>query len=392
MANSILGGIIAGLQAKYGRHAIMTADKANFIKVAREPSGIAAIDFAIGGGYPYGRLTHIYGNESAGKTFTAMVASAAIHKRYPDALVVWADLERIFDANRAAQIGMDLARTILIQEPSIEGTVRIAEDFIADSSVKLYVFDSIAAIITSAEIDADIEDQTMGLGARIVNRFLKRWIAKNAPVENKAPHSFVLLLNQTRMKIQRGGNPNMPSKPKPTGGRGLRFFASLEIELSKGDRIELNTTDGDSPKTFIGYETKALVEKNNTFQPRRVGKFFLCTRAFKIGDYSLSANSVDNAQDIVRFATKYSVLERGGAWYRYEDSKWNGKIAIQTYFQQNPEFMNKIYEETMNAIKEKLGVYKAPDQAKNKEKSKARKLPSKKAEGKNSARKRKSVA
>lgn len=392
MANKELNELIASVTKKFGANSIMTADKAKFIQLVREPTGIASLDFAIGGGYPYGRFTHIYGNESAGKTFTAMTAAAEVQRNHPNDLVVWCDLERVFDADRARQIGMDLSRTILISEPSIEATVRIAEEFIENDSVRLYVFDSIAAIITVAEIDNDIEDQTMGTGARVVNRFLRRWLAKNTSTENKIPRSFALLLNQTRMKIQRGGNPNIPVKPKPTGGRGLRFFASIELEISKGERIELNTVDGDATKTFIGYETKALVEKNNTFPPRRVGKFFLCTRSFEVGGYSLGANSVDNARDIVRFATKYGVLKRGGAWYSYGEDKWNGKIAMQTHLQKNPEFMHKLYSEVMNAIRKELGVFQAPDKTQDKAKPKAGIKLSKKATGKNTTRKRKSVA
>jgi protein RecA len=350
--------VMSEIRSVYGVNSIHRASEARFLDVVRQRSGIHAIDFATGGGYPYGRYTHIYGPEGVSKTYTAMKAVATVQQEHPKALAVWVDLERVFDKKRAKQVGIDLRRLIVINEESIERNLSIAEKFIEVEEVKLFVFDSVAAIITIAELDNEVEEQTMGVGARLLNKFLRRWTAKTAPKKNAAPPSFVILLNQTREKINKGFSGHIPPKPQPTGGRGLRFFTSLALELAKGDRIEISTKDDDSDNTIIGHEVKVLTVKNNTFPPNRVGKFLLVTRPLDVGGYKLPANAVDNARDLIRYGRFYGVLAESGAWISYGGAKWNGRLAAQTAIAADPSLQEEVYTEIMNAINEKLGVYK----------------------------------
>lgn len=362
--NRDVKSVITAIKTKYGVNAIHYAAEAKFLSVVRQRTGIYAIDFATGGGLPYGRYVHIYGPEGVSKTFISMRTCAQIHAEDPHALVVWIDLERVFDKKRARQVGMDLSRTIIVHEESVERSLSIAEEFIEVPNVKCFVMDSVAALITIAELESEVEEQTMGVGARLLNKFLKRWTAKSAPKKNEVPPNFVILINQIRETIKKGFVGHIPPKPKPTGGRGIRFFTSIALELAKGDRIELSTKDDDSDHTVIGHEVKVLVEKNNTFPPLRVGKFILCTRPFDVGGYSVSANAVDNARDLIRYAKFYNVVEERGAWIFYDDHKWNGRLAAQKAVVEDAGLADKIYVEVLDAINEKLGVYKEEDKAK----------------------------
>lgn len=366
-----LSEVVKAVRAKYGRHSIYFANEAKFLEVHREPTGIYALDFAIGGGYPYGRYIHVYSAEGVGKTFIAMTAVAEIHKNHPNSVCIWIDLERVFDSKRAAQVGVDLSRLILINEESIEMSISVAESFINVPNVKCFVFDSVAALITIAELENSVMEQTMGVGARLLNRFLRRWTAKNVPKKNKVPESFVLLLNQIREKIQKGGPPSkIPPKPQPTGGRGLRFFTSIALELAKGEWVTLNIKDDDNDKTNIGHDIKCLVIKNNTFPPMRVCKFMLCTRPFEFSGYKLHANSVDNICDLLRYAIFYGVVQKKGKWLFYEGKKWNGRANAQTYIFHCPLLAGKLYRKVMDAINVKLGVYKAEANIKSKTREK----------------------
>jgi len=360
--------LIALVRKKYGACSLMRASQANFIQVHRSSSGVHSLDFAMGGGYPYGRYTHIYGAEGVCKTFLCYLAAAVIHRTHPEAMVVWVDLERVFDARRAEQIGVDLSRLLLINQSSIEDSLSVAETFIQNEYVKLFIFDSVAALTTLAELEAEVCDQQMGVGARLLNKFLRRWTAKNSPKQNKVPGSFVILTNQVREKIQKGGNPNMPPKPQPTGGRGLRFFCSINLEVSKGEFLTLPGVDEDNDKTVIGHEVKALVVKNNTFPPNRVGKFCLCVRPYEIGgggdSYVVSANHVDNARDLLRYAVFHKIIVTSGQWYSYKEKKWNGKLAAQVALHNDPKFSQVIYNEVMDAIKRCVGYGKDKAEAK----------------------------
>ena len=354
-----MDGVIAEITAKYGPNVIMRANAAKALPIRRVTTGISALDFAIGGGYPLGRYVHIFGREGAGKTFLAMKAVAATHARDSQALAVWIDVEQVFDPARAVKVGIDLGRLIVIREPSIEAAIRQAEEFLDVEEVAIYVVDSVAGIMSVAEIEGDVEDQTMGLGARFLNRFIRRWTAKNTPRDDKPPHSFMLLLNQVRETIRRGGNPNVPPKPKPPGGHGIRFFASIEIEVTRGDAVDISSKEDDSDRTVVGFETKCLIVKNNTYAPLRVGQFMLCVRPFDNGEYKLRPHEVDEAADILRYATHNGIMSRGGAWITYGTQKWNGKIAAQGAIHSDAALKQELYLKIMGAIDEKLGVKKA---------------------------------
>lgn len=351
--------VISAVRAKYGQHAILRANEAKFLTVVREPTGIAALDFALGGGFPRGRYVHIFGREQAGKTFVAMHTIATMQRRYPNGLAVWLDIEQVFDEARARKIGIDLNRLIVIREASIEAALRLAEEFIEVQEVRIFVVDSVAAIVTAAEMEGDVEDQTMGQAPRLLNRFVRRWIAKGSPKDNVPLHSFVILLNQLREKIVKGFSGPLPPKPQPPGGRGLRFFASIEVELARGDTIDLSTREDDNERTVVGFEAKAKIVKNNTFPPERVGQFMICVRPFTVGDYKLKPHSVDNPADILRYAVRHDIVKQGGAWYTYGDKKWNGNLAARAALAQNPELMQELSEKVMASIYEKLGITEA---------------------------------
>ena len=250
---------ISRIRKRFGRNSIIQANDARFIKVVRVSTGIDSLDFGIGGGYPLGRFVHIYGPEGVAKTFMAMRAAAVVHAADPKAIVVWNDLERVFDHKRAKQIGVDLSRLELIPADSAEQSFAVMEEFVACPDVKLYVVDSVAAVSPMSEMEGEMEDMQMGAAPRVMNKFFRRWLAKNSPKDNQPPHSFVLLLNQVREKIGAWAGRGGP-KPQPPGGRGMRSFPSLIIEVVRGDQITLNAADDDSDKIVIGHDVKYRID------------------------------------------------------------------------------------------------------------------------------------
>lgn len=349
-----LKAAISLIRQKYGEDSLVWAG--DIPDLICESTGSVALDFACGG-YPYGRYMHIYGNHSAGKTFLAMLAVATMQKNHPDGIAVWMDIERVFDTKRAQRVGIDLSRLIIIPERSVEKCFSVAETFADDSSVRVYVVDSIAAISTDAEMSGDITDFTVGSGARLLNKFLRRWTAKTSIM---TPNSYVILLNQTREAIKKGPPTPIPPKPKPTGGRGLRYFASLELEIRIGDKVQVPEKDVGGTPTVVGQEVKCLVEKNNFFPPHRLGVFLLCWRAANLSGYQLKAHSVDNARDLLNYASHYGIIQRSGAWFSFGEQRWQGKIAVQKAIQADPEWAAKLYEEIWAAIKIELSTDRIP--------------------------------
>lgn len=346
---------ISLIRQKFGEDSLVWAG--DLPELICESTGSAALDFACGG-YPYGRYIHIFGNHSAGKTFLALLAVASMQRSHPKGFAVWLDIERVFDKQRARRVGVDLDRLIIIPERSVEKGLSVAETFSSEPDVKIFVVDSIAAISTDAEINGEITDFTVGSGARLLNKFLRRWTARTSVM---TPSSFVILLNQTREVIKKGGPPSpIPPKPKPTCGRGLRYFASLELEVQVGDRVQVPEKDVGGTPIVVGQEVKCMVEKNNFFPPYRLGVFLLCWRSVNLSGYWLKAHSVDNARDLLNYASHYGIIQRSGAWFSYGERRWQGKIAVQKDIQADSKWAARLYDEIWAAIKTDLTLDRIP--------------------------------
>lgn len=348
--NTALNSIIADICKKYGNAAIVRAGSAGFINVKYLPSGVPALDFALGGGYPRGRIIHLFGPERAGKTRLAMGAAAQAQAMFPKKPVLWLDFEETFDAKRARQVGLDLDRLFVSQPASAEEGCDCAVKMC--DQVSCVVIDSVAAFSSKIETEAEMTDNQMGMTPRIVNKFLRKWKSVTAPKSLNYEAPTLFLINQLREKMVKFGNPETTP-----GGRGLRHFVSAAVDIRRGDFITLKEEDDSSEPIIIGHDVKFHVVKNNTFVSDKKGKFILCTRKYNPGGYAIVANGVDFPVDLVKYGVYYGVLEKRGAWYFYAGEKLGqGRLPTQATIFNDMGLQTCLYNDIMEAVRVKHGV------------------------------------
>lgn len=309
---------------KYGEGAIFMMGENHVENMPRFSSGSIAIDDAMGGGYPVGRIVEIFGPESSGKTTLALHAVASAQKEFPEKVVLYLDVEHALDPTYAANIGVDMNRVLLSQPGSGEQALDIAEMAINSSgAVSLIVIDSVAALVPQAEIDGDMGDSHVGLQARLMSQALRK--LTGAAYNSKCT---IIFINQLREKIGiMFGNPETT-----TGGRALKFYSSVRIEVRGVDWVK---KDG-SPSGRI---TRAKVVKNKTAVPFRETKFEI---EFGKG---ISAEG-----DILDFALDKGVVERSGSWYSYKGMKiGQGRDKAKQYLAENRDVMDEISEDARAA-------------------------------------------
>lgn len=223
---------IAAINKKYGANTVLLASNATAASiVSRIPTGISALDFALGGGWPEGRIIELHGPFSSFKSTTSLVAIRAFQKKYPEhGMGMYIDLERTFDTRHAALLGVNLKRLLLVNPDSGEQAVNAANDLITLNMPLFVVLDSLAALVPTAEIEASIDQNQMGVQARLVNRMLRVLTArmKRDLYDTSADMVTLMVLNQLRMKLGvMFGNPETTP-----GGMGKDFFYSVVVRMA----------------------------------------------------------------------------------------------------------------------------------------------------------------
>ncbi|MEO0144074.1 MAG: recombinase RecA [candidate division WOR-3 bacterium] len=328
----ILESTIKQLEKNYGKGIVMRlSDKAK-IQVPVIPTGSISLDYALGiGGYPRGRIVEIYGQEASGKTTLALMAMAETQKL--GGAVLFIDVEHAFDPNYAKIIGVNIEDSkLLISQPEYgEQALAIMEDAIRGGAVDLIVVDSVAALVTKAELEGEMEDMGIGGQARLMSKALRKLtgiISKTGTV--------AIFINQVREKISQipyGGPPETTP-----GGRALKFFSSIRIEVKKGESIKGPNNE------IIGHIIKAKVVKNKLAPPYKTAEFELI--------YGKGINKIGEVFDL---AIQVGIIKRSGSWYSYNNEQLaQGKDKAIEYLKENPDLLNKIEAE----VREKLKEYK----------------------------------
>ena len=344
--------VLADIQKKFGSHSIVRGCDAKFIKVKHVSTEIPSLDFALGGGLPMGRIIHVYGRAHSGKTFLCKKMVAIMQKLYPDKMVYWGDLEQVFDPDRAEAIGVDLSRIIIHQPASAEESFGAAVDLAKSGHISLAVYDSLAAVAAMAETESEVESQQMGVAPRLINKFIRKWLSATAPKEVNSVAPMLLCTNQKRAVI--GGFRPMEGTP---GGKGIGFFASVELEISHGDKLTLKEDDDGGDPLIIGHDVTFHVAKNNTFPLGKRGKFILCTRPYTLDGYTVKANMVDWPPELLRYAVFYGVVERNGGHHYFGGEKIGGsKVEAQGAVYNNAELAKNIYSQTLLKVREAHGI------------------------------------
>ncbi len=322
----LLEATISEITKAYGPGAIMTLDDTSRAQIEVIPSGSLSLDIALGvGGYPRGRIVEIYGAESSGKTTLALLAIAEAQKLGGSALFV--DAEHAFSESYARSLGIDTRKNFIISQPDYgEQALDIVARFIRSGAIDIVVVDSVAALVPKAELEGDIEDQQMGLQARMMSKGL-RMLASDIS-KSKA---VVIFINQVREKIGvMFGNPETTP-----GGRALKFYASVRVEVKKGDTIK------DKDNEVIGHVIKAKVVKNKVAPPYKEAQFEL-----------IYGKGVNRLGEILDLGIKFGIIGKSGSWFSYNDIQLGqGRDRVIEFLRENPKILSEIEQKIMEEVK-----------------------------------------
>ncbi|WP_027120775.1 recombinase RecA [Mycoplasmopsis lipofaciens] len=314
--SSVIKDALKEITKKFGEEAIMLFGEKDYEKHTEVFStGSYLLNEALGiGGYPKGRIIEIYGPESSGKTTLCLHAIAEIQKN--GGIAAFIDAEHSIDPIYAKNLGVDLNNLILSQPDSGEQALEIVDILAKSGSIDLIVVDSVAALVPEAELNGDMHDQQIGSQARLMSKALRK-ITGNL---NKNKTS-IIFINQIREKIGvMFGNPETT-----TGGRALKFYSSIRIEVRKSTSI----IDG---KNIMGNEVKIKVVKNKLAAPY---KSFITQIIFSKG--------IDSTNELVDIALQKNVFERKGSWFSYQGKNLTqGKKSLIDILNSNLEFKQEI--------------------------------------------------
>jgi recombination protein RecA len=306
---------LQGIEKSFGKGAIMRLGDAQRMRVEVIPTGALSVDIALGvGGLPRGRIVEIYGPEAGGKTTVSLHAIAETQKLGGTAAFV--DAEHALDPAYAARLGVDIDNLLVSQPSTGEEALEITEALVRSGAVDIVVIDSVAALVPKAEIEGEMGDSHVGLQARLMSQALRKLTA----VTGKS-RTLVIFINQLREKVGISyGNPEVT-----TGGRALRFYASLRLEVR---RVETLKKDG----TEIGNRVKVKVVKNKLAPPFKVAEFDL-----------LFGEGISAEGSLLDLATEFGMIQKSGAWYAYKDQKiGQGRDNAREYLRNNPDVAKEV--------------------------------------------------
>lgn len=315
-----LESAISRIQKTYGQGAIMKLGEQPTISVPVIPTGSIALDVATGiGGLPKGRVLEVYGPESSGKTTLTLSVIAQAQKMGGTAAFI--DVEHALDPTHAKRMGVDIDSMLISQPGTAEEALEIAEALTKSGAVDIIVIDSVAALVPRAEIEGAMGDSHVGLQARLMSQALRKLTACVS-----SSRTLLIFINQIREKIGvMFGNPETTS-----GGRALKFYSSMRLEVRKGETLK-NGTD------MIGAQVRVKIVKNKVAPPFRTATFDLY---FNEG--------ISRESDIIEVGVTHGIVERAGAWISYQGERLGqGRENARQTLIANPELTEKIYREIL---------------------------------------------
>jgi len=317
---------IGTIEKAYGKGSIMRMGvNGPMVKISAIPTGAINLDAAIGiGGIPRGRITEIYGPESSGKTTLCLHVIANAQRA--GGLAAFIDAEHALDIEYARKLGVDVDNLLVSQPDTGEQALEITEVLVRSSALDVVVIDSVAALVPRAEIEGEMGDSHVGLQARLMSQALR----KLTGAINRS-QTTVIFTNQIREKI----GVMFGSPETTTGGRALKFYASLRIDIRRIGSIK-------DREVLVGNKTRAKVVKNKVAPP------------FKQADFDIMFNvGIDHHGIVVDLAVENDVINKSGAWFSYGDVRLGqGRENAKGFLQENPELAAQIEAK----VKEVLGI------------------------------------
>ena len=305
------------IEKKFGKGAIMKlGNNAEHLEVAAIPTGALPLDAALGiGGVPRGRIVEIYGPESSGKTTLALQILAEAQAL--GGVVAFIDAEHALDPTYAARLGVDIDEVLISQPDTGEQGLEICDMLVRSNAIDCIVIDSVAALVPKAEIEGEIGDSSVGLQARLMSQALRK-LAGSLSKSN----TTCIFINQLREKIGvMFGNPETT-----TGGRALKFFSSVRIDIRRIETLKNKTNDA------VGNRVRAKVVKNKVAPPFRQAEFDI-----------MYGQGISREGCIIDMGVEAGVVKKSGAWYTYgEDRLGQGREAVKEMLRTHPDVRDEI--------------------------------------------------
>jgi recombination protein RecA len=316
---------LANIEKKFGKGSIMRLGEREVSDIPAISTTSLSLDAAVGvGGVPRGRIVEIYGPESSGKTTLALHIVAEAQKA--GGVAAYIDAEHAMDADYAGKLGVDIDQLLISQPDSGEQALEIAEALVRSNGVDVIVVDSVAALVPRAELDGEMGDSLPGLQARLMSQALRKLTAIVAQ-----SNTCFIFINQIREKI----GVMFGSPETTTGGRALKFYSSLRLDIRRIGAIK----DGDR---VVGNRTKVKVAKNKVAPPFRECEFDI-----------MYGEGISREGDLLDLAVAQRAVEKSGAWFSYKGERLGqGRENAKTALRENPEVLRKIERD----VKVKLGL------------------------------------
>ncbi len=301
---------ISQIERQFGKGAIMRLGQQEAVAVNVIPTGSLGLDAALGvGGIPRGRVVEIFGPESSGKTTLALHVIAQAQQA--GGLAAFIDAEHALDPEYCGKLGVDVDNLLVAQPDSGEQALEIAETLIRSASVDVVVVDSVAALVPRAELEGEMGDASVGLQARLMSQAMRKLTA----IVSKSK-TCVIFINQIREKIGvMFGNPETT-----TGGRALKFYASVRLDIRRVGAIK-------SGEEVVGSRTKVKVVKNKVAAPFRVAEFDI-----------LYGEGISKAGELIDLGLEHRLITKSGTWFSYGEARLGqGRENARAYLRENPE-------------------------------------------------------
>lgn len=311
---------LSNIEKQFGKGAVMKLGQNSILNVEAIPTGSLSLDLALGiGGVPRGRIVEVYGPESSGKTTVALHIVAQAQKNGGDAVFI--DVEHALDPVYAKALGVDIDSLLVSQPDTGEQALEICEALVRSGAIDVVVVDSVAAMVTKAEIEGEMGDSHVGLQARLMSQALRKLtgaISKS--------NCVVIFINQLREKIGVVyGNPETTP-----GGRALKFYSSVRLEVRRSEQLKVGSE-------VIGNRTRVKVVKNKVAPPFKEAEFDI-----------MYGQGISRDGEILDLAAQLDIINKSGAWYNYGETRLGqGRDNAKAYMRENPDFAEDIARQVM---------------------------------------------
>ena len=310
-----LNSALSQIEKDFGKGSVMKLGEAGSMAIDVIPTGSIGLDIAVGiGGLPKGRIVEIYGPESSGKTTVTLHAIAEAQKQ--GGIAAFIDAEHALDPIYAKALGVDVDNLIVSQPDTGEQALEITEALISSGAIDIIVVDSVAALVPKAEIEGDMGDSHVGLQARLMSQALRKLTGSI-----KKSNCVAIFINQLREKVGiMFGNPETT-----TGGRALKFYSSVRLDVRKIDTIK----QGDK---VMGSRTRVKVVKNKVAPPFKQCEFDI-----------MYGEGISKVGDLLDIAADVDIIKKSGAWYSYNDMKLGqGRENVKKFLMDNPDLAEEV--------------------------------------------------